>query len=334
MIFGAKIWRISYSIEQVIRILSMQFILAPAAYGLPRKWAMFIADALALLLVILPRPGLDTYRQMRSAFGKGRVDSFYLAWGWLARPFRDFVVLKRLLYKRENPFNWRIVERNVDGINSLRESGESYIIANAHFTKEPIFSLYSPGVTYGHPVQVADTPRKRIRGLYDLRIHIQYGTLLKAILSCWGRDPEIIFSGSDLRTARALYKKLCKRGNVVYIAVDAPWPKNLTGSTYERPFAGYKSRVFPTGAAQLARMTQCPIISCVCSLESDGTIVLEWGSPIRCVGNRAENDLKVMDELLNVLEVGVGERPTQYIFEIGKGRRWNSRNRRWENLTE
>jgi hypothetical protein len=312
----------------------MKLILAPAAYALPRKLALALANALALSLVILPRPGLETYWQMRSAFGKSRQDSFYLAWGWLARPFRDFVVLKRLLYKRENPFNWRIVERNVDGINSLRESGEPYIIANAHFAKEPGFSAFSPGVTYGHPVQVADTPLKRIRSLYDLRNRIQYGTLLKAIFSCYGRDTEIIFSGSDLRTARTLYKRLCKRGNVVFIAVDAPWQKNLTGSTYERPFAGHKSRVFPTGAAQLARMTQCPIISCACSLESDGTIVLEWGSPIRCVGNRAENDLKVMDELLNVLEVAIGERPTQYIFEIGRDRRWNSQSKQWEDLTE
>jgi hypothetical protein len=50
--------------------------------------------------------------------------------------------------------------------------------------------------------------------------------------------------------------------------------------------------------------------------------------------NNAENDLKVMDELLDLLEVAVGERPTQYIYEIGGCRRWNPQNRRWEDLTE
>ena len=329
---GYIFWR-SYSVEQFIRVVSMKYILAPAAYALPRRWALGIAKALAILLVILPRPGFEAYWQMRSAFGKGRLESFSLAWEWLARPLRDFVVLKRLIYRHEDPFNWRIVEKNVDGINRLRESGEAYIIASAHFPKEPGLSIFSPNVTYGHPVNVGNEPMKQIRSLYDLRIRIQYEALLKASVSCWGRDIEFIFSGSDLRTARTLYKKLCERGNVVYIAVDAPWQKNQTGSTYERPFAGYKSRLFPTGAVQLARMTKCPIISCVCSLESDGTIVLEWGSPIRCVGNMAVNDSKVMDELLNVLEVGIGERPTQYIYEIGMGRRWNSQSRRWEDLT-
>ncbi len=328
-----QIIRISYHVEQFIRIVSMQFILAPAAYALPRKWALGIADALALSLAVLPVPGFHAYWQMRSAFGKGRLESFFLAWGWLARPLSDFVKLKRLIYRREDPSNWRIVEKNVDGINSLRESGDSYIIASAHFPKEPGLSIFSPGVTYGHPINVGSEPRKRIRSLYDLRIRIQYGALLQALSSCWKRDIEIVFMGSDLRTARTLYKRLYERENVVYMAVDALWHKTPTGS-YERPFAGHKNRVFSTGAAQLARLAKCPIISCVSLLESDGTIVLDWGVPIRNIGNEAGNDVDVMDKLIDTLEVAIGENPTQSIYEIGSGRRWNTRNKRWENLTE
>ncbi len=41
-----------------------------------------------------------------------------------------------------------------------------------------------------------------------------------------------------------------------------------------------------------------------------------------------------MDELLDALEIGVGERPTQYKFEIVGDRCWNPRSRRWEDLSE
>lgn len=331
MNISEQIYRISYSIEQMIRIVSMQFVLAPAAYALPRKVALGIANVLALLLLFLPIPGLNTYMQMRSAFGKGRLDSLHLAWGWLARPLSDFVILKRLLYKREDPFNWKIVERNVDGINSLRESGESYIIVSAHCAKQPGLSMFSPNVTHGNPVQIANPLPERLLSLYDLRICIQYGALLKAY-SCWRRSCEFIYI-KDLRSARTLYSRLRERGNVVFIPVDAPWGKTLTGS-YERPFAGSKSRVFSSGAAQLAQLSKCPIISCIPILGNDGTVVLEWGEPIRIVGGEAAENVKAMNQVFDTLEISIGERPTQYIFEIGCDRRWNSRSRRWENLAE
>jgi hypothetical protein len=331
MNIGAQIYRKSYTIEQMIRIVSMQFVLTPAAYALPRKLALRIANTLALLLLILPIPGLHTYRQMRAAFGTGRLDSFFLAWGWLARPLSDFVILKRLHYRREDPLNWKIIEKNVDGINSLRESGESYIIATPHFPKKPGLSILSPKVTYGHNIQVANPLVSNVRSLYDLRVRIQYGALLKAYSYC-RIDYEFVFI-RNLRTARTLYTLLRERGNVVNIPVDGGWIKTLTGS-YERPFAGHRSRVFSTGAAQLARLAQCPIISCVPISESDGSISLEWGSPIRSVGNSTANDIYVMNQLLDAIEIVIGEKPTQYIYEIGGDRRWNSLSKRWEDLTK
>ncbi len=331
MTVEAAILRTSFVVEQIMRILSMQLVLAPAAYALPKKLALTIADALALLLVILPTPGFNIYWQMRSAFGKSRLESFYLAWGWLARPFRDFVVLKRLLYGRESPLNWRIVERNAENVKSLRESGESYIIAVGHFSKQPCLGMFSPDITYGCAVQVTNPPLKRVQSFYDLRIRIQYGAFLKAY-SCWRRSCEFVYI-KDLRAARTLYHRLSERENVVFIPVDAPWSKTSSGS-YERPFAGHKSRVFSTGAAQVAHLAQCPIISCVHKMEVDGTMVLEWGKPIRTAGNDAAGAIEVMDELLDTMEVAVGERPTEYIFEIGSDRRWNSRSMCWEDLTE
>jgi hypothetical protein len=331
----AKIKMISWMgsvLAETIRILGMQLVLAPAAYVLPRKWALIIARAVSLPLAVLPNPGINTYWQMRQAFGKNRTESFLLGWGWLTRPFRDFVILKRILHGRENPLHWKIVERNTDGIKSLRESGESYIIASAHFPKMSSLSQHAPKVTCGHPVQVGDALKKRIRSMKDLRIRIQYGALMDVISSsCWGRDVELVYSRSDLRAARILYHRLGERGNVVCMPVDASW-NNKASMTFERPFAGHRKMVFSRGAAHLARLSKCAIISCVSKLEDDETVVLEWGRPIRINGNGAAEDVQVMNELMDALEIGIGERPTQYIFDIGWGRRWNSITKRWEDM--
>jgi lauroyl/myristoyl acyltransferase len=309
----------------------MQCFLAPAAYALPKKLALQIADALALVLRILPSSGVRTYWQMRNAFGKGRIESLNLAWGWLATQFSDVVVIKRLSYKRENPFNWKIIEKNVDRINSLRGSGEPYIVAHPHFLQISCLGMCSPEVTYGQVVLASDPVFKRVQSLYELRLRIDDRTYHKAYPR-WGRE-WVWVHNNELCAARKLYSRLQERGNVVFIPVDKPWRENLNGA-YVRPFAGKKKCVFSKGAATLARLAQCPIISCVPILEKDGTIVLEWGEPIRSVGNDEANDVNVMDELLDTLEIGVGEKPTQFKFDIGGDRRWDPRSRRWEDLTE
>ncbi len=81
----------------------------------------------------------------------------------------------------------------------------------------------------------------------------------------------------------------------------------------------HKSRVFSTGAAQLARLAHCPIISCVHTLESDGTIVLEWGVPICVAGAEARDDAQVMDQLLNTIEIAVGRDQHNMYSKLERG---------------
>ncbi|MGA2222954.1 MAG: glycosyltransferase [Syntrophobacteraceae bacterium] len=327
----AGIQRTSYVVSQTLHTLIMQFVLTPAAYALPRKVALQIADGMALLLLILPVPGWSIYWQIRNAFQKSPTESIYLVWGWLARELSDFVVIKRLSYKRENLFNWKIIERNVDRINSLRVSGESYIVAIAHFSHATSLSMYAPYITYGHIVHVSDPFWNHVRSLRELRLRIDERAHHKAYPG-WGKKWEWVFN-NELTSFRKLYNQLRERGNVVFIPIDKPWRKTVTGA-YERPFVGKRKCVFSTGAALLARLTQCPIITCVPLLEKDGTVVLEWGEPIRIAGNDAANDVDVMNELFDTIEIAAGERPTQYAFEIGGDRRWNPLIRRWEDLAD
>ena len=105
-------------IEDAFRLSIMRLVLSPAAYLLPRTWALAIAKAMAFFFAVSPKSGVEVYWQMRQAFGKPRLESFTLSWGWLALPFHDYVVSKRLFYGRENVKDWKVVEKNGDAIKS------------------------------------------------------------------------------------------------------------------------------------------------------------------------------------------------------------------------
>ncbi len=321
--------RISTELSELLRILCMQLVLAPAAYCLPRSWALKIAKAVSLSLIVLPVPGMTSYRGMRRAFGQNRYHSFLLTWGWLARPFLDFVILKRVLYGREDVAHWRIVERNAETVARLREAGRSFIVATGHFQRVAFQATACPCVSPGALVQVGHPPPQKIQSLFDLRILLQYGTMLKAVSSVWHRPFEFAFTGHGRSAATLLFDRLRKPGHVVNIHVDAPWPNSSTGS-FCRPFAGFRSRSFSTGAVQLAQLTRCPIVSCIYWQEDDGTIVLKWGSVIENV----DDEIDTMNRLIDPLEDAVGERPTQYVLDIGRERRWNHALMVWEDYSE
>ena len=208
----------------------------------------------------------------------------FSSWGTVARPYRDFVTLKRILYGREDVSTWRIIERNSDEVASLRETGQSFIVATAHLHDRHC-SVACPSITPGNLITVGHPPPREIRSLLDLRLRIQYGTMLKALSSAWRRRGEFAFTGLGQSAASLIYERLREQGNVVCIHVDAPWPNSPTGS-YSRPFAGLRDRAFSTGATQLAALTRCPIVSCVYWQQDDETVIIEWGSPIQLIGAR------------------------------------------------
>jgi lauroyl/myristoyl acyltransferase len=148
--------------------------------------------------------------------------------------------------------------------------------------------------------------------------------MLKALSSAWHRAGEFAFTGAGQSAASLIYQRLHEQGNIVSIHVDAPWPKSPTGS-YSRPFAGLRNREFSTGAAQLAALTRCPIVSCVYWQQDEDTVIVEWGAPIQQV----DDELDAMNLLIHKLEVAIGERPMQYMLSIGGQRCWNEALKRW-----
>lgn len=319
--------RLCISFSELLRILCMQLVLVPAAVMLPRRWALALAKSLSLFLAVLPVPGISTYLNMSVAFEGDPFRSFLRAWAWLARPFQDYVIMRRIQFGRENLDKWRISEKNADELSRLRSTRQPFIIATGHFERVALLGINCPKVTPGNLVSVSAPPKKRMDSLYNLRISIQYRSLLKVLSSIWHRPFEFAFAGAGQLAAYSLFRRLKESGSIVVIHVDAPWPQ-LQSGTYSRPFAGHHERTFSTGAAQLAQLARCPIVSCIYWQEDDGSIILEWGSPIE----KVDNQIDTMNLLIDRIEKAVGERPERYVLDIGKDRRWNSQLRRWENL--
>jgi lauroyl/myristoyl acyltransferase len=315
--------RVFSAIDDLLRIVTMAVVLTPASIVLPRRWALFIADICALLLLVSPRSGRPAYFQFRQAFGRGRVGTLMLTWQWLRQPYRDFVILKRVINRREDPTTWQITEKNSAAIDELRNSGKSYIVATAHFLREALHTPFISTITPGHAIWISIDVPKRIQTIKDLRFRVQFGALMQNLDGC-GRYIEMRIIGES--SVKDLVRRLRDKGNVLFISIDAPWRADQPGA-HCRDFAGEKRRAFPTGAAKIARLARCPVIACVISVDDQGGKVLEWGDPIY---PDKKGDIEIIDDLLDTMEIAVGERPSQYVLPIGGGRRWNAPDRRWE----
>jgi lauroyl/myristoyl acyltransferase len=265
---------------------------------------------------------------MRHSYGRSRLRSLRLTWDYLNQPLRDFVILRRLISKQENPRRWKIVEVNGEGIERLRTSGRPYIVATGHFAREALMSISSPTVTPAPPFQVSHEPSSHPESPQDVRVWLQLTTLLAAQQSCWERPFNYVYAGGGHLPFRKLVRALSDGPAVVFVGIDAPWHRSGPGA-YERPFAGFEKRAFATGVAQLARWARCPVIGCVYRMDGPRRRVIEWGTPIECDGNSSPTEREIMDSLLDFLEVAVGRYPEQYVLEIGSERRWDEGRRRW-----
>jgi len=328
----AVVKRTSFVIEQGIRIVGMQLVLRPAAYVLPRYLGIWLAGTIALLLLLLPFPGLAKYREMRKAFGHGGIQSCYLTWRWLARPFVDFVSAERCIAGRETPGDLGIMEYNAESINALRGSGESYIIALGHFAREAVGALYLPSITPGHIVIVSVPLPGHSGRLGDIRTRLQLGTLLKAGYAVHLGNGTFVFTKSKQPASGKIYAELQKPGNTAFINIDAPVEGRGPGFVW-RAFAGHKKRAFSMGAVKLARLSGCAIIGCVCFKKGDGTTVIEWGDAIRCSEGEAKaEEMSAMNKLVDGIELAIGRRPDQYVLDIGDERRWDAQREEWQDL--
>lgn len=320
--------RLQECIAESARTVVMLLILKPAADYLPQRWALAFAKWLSVVAdITIMDDGQPARTAMKRAFNLSDEHAGQAARQWLATQFCDFVVFRRIARRREDPAKWKIVQKNVEALQQLRESRTPFIIATGQSTRRahvPFFTLAIAPTRIVAAVQPLPPKAWRPRAI---RLRTQVGQLKDGCKHARPGELEFFIIGEP--PILDLGEYLRQPGNILYVTVDAYWPGKRWA--YHRPFAGYHSFSLTTGPATLARLTQCPILPCFPFLDSDGAVVLEWGDVIPpALPTDAEADVRITDELLDRLERAIGSRPTQYVNAIGRGRRWNADAARWE----
>jgi lauroyl/myristoyl acyltransferase len=323
-----------------VQAAALSLVLRPASDWLPSRVARGLAQLIGLIIAVSPTRGHFTYSFMRKTFGSPRARAFAATHQLLALPFCDFVVLRRVANHREDISKWKVEERGHEAIEQIRKSGQPFLLATAHFSRESAIAIFLPSIV-PHRIGLVAAPVPP--GCWDpltIGMRLRYGQLLDALKVMRPCDLDFLFTGGSFSR---LDKRLREEGNVIILNVDAYWlgggpytrgretlSERKTRGTFVRPFAGHETYRVATGAAHAARLAQCPIVPCVTFIE-DRRRVVEWGKPI-CppLPSDREGDVRITNEVLDHMECAVGTRPTQYVLNLGNSRCWNQSELRWE----
>lgn len=312
-----------------LRYLTERCLIVPAADILPRRAALFLADAAGFVDALVPTATARIARQEATAStGLHGWRALVLSARRLAGPRRDLVALRRFRRGREHPRDRKVVEVHGEIVQRLLAERRSFIIATAHFPHGA--ELAVPDVLI--PASVGWSPNSAIParrlspGVLRERLqnHLLYNLELK--LAGQPESPLLPRVGEgDVLTA--MLDRLRQPQGVVRLFVDASWEKP---NAHRRPFAGIADRGFAFGVARLARLAQCPIVVNVCTYDADDRVRVEWGPLLEPPApNDASMDTVVLDRLLDALERAVGRYPDQYLHPMGFDRAWRADDQRW-----
>jgi lauroyl/myristoyl acyltransferase len=325
-----QLQRLSYAYENSARFLGMELVLGPAAEHLPLDVGLRRAKALARFLVATTFEGRTLRREMEHAFDCSPERAAALAEGWFERQPRDFVFLRRVASGQPLPSLENVRHAGSAVAMELASQPGPLIIATGHFAREAAIAFYSARHTPGpvNTVWAAVSTETSYRP-YPLRMGLQFGTLLAAVRAVRGDAGRFIHTEEKGAAFAQLAQILTRDREKINVCVDSYWHKGRSTS-YDRPFAGRATTTFSTGPARLARVTQTPVVLCVPYVAETGEIVLEWSGPFApSAPHLADDDYELTDLLLGLIEHAVGQRPTQYVMEVGGERVWDAGKRRW-----
>jgi lauroyl/myristoyl acyltransferase len=240
--------------------------------------------------------------------------AFQVTSEYLARPLRDFVVLRRILNGREDHKNWLVEEKNVELLQSLRASGKSFIIATGHFSREAFVPLYFQSTIPENITSLVAYPIPATLNPYVLLVSIRWAQMTE-YLQLERPDMKIINSG-QINNLRALVASLNGSGNVLIMSADSPWAPQY-GKCLKRRFVGIEGREFAIGTATLSRLSQCPIVTCYPHLDKSGKVIIEWGKRFDPYPREdKKSDQQLTDLILNEIEEQIKLRPSQYAVDF------------------
>jgi lauroyl/myristoyl acyltransferase len=306
--------------------LVMRFVLRPAAAVLPYARAMAVARFLGYVHAMTPGYGLARVKQMSEAFGVGGGEAVRLAARQSSRLLCDSVAVRRTLRGAADMDRRRIVQLKDASVDRILQSGESFILATGHFSRQAFLAVDHLDVLPHAIVSVALPPTAL--GLHPLTwwLSYHYGQILECSRAS---RPEIEFVNPNRSCAYLrVVQRLRARNCVILTHADAP--VDAGRATYSRPFAGLGLRRFSLAPARLSRSTRRPIVVCLPRLLDDRTIVLDWTRAIEPADvDDAGADQRIMDKILDDIERAVGLHPDQYVMDFLGTRRWDASAERW-----
>jgi hypothetical protein len=204
------------------------------------------------------------------------------------------------------------------------------MLAMAHFERnDAAASMFRPQVFHGRPYYVLAFKLPNYVFLPHLwRMGLQLRQLLRATRRARPDGLEFVYLGG---ATNPLVEKLRTQRAIVSVNIDARWPRGRV-SSLTRPFAGAAQRTFSTGSAKLARLGGAPLLLGIPVMSDDGRAVrLRLFGPFRSnSASEDQQDIDVTQQVLDVIEREVGERPCEYLLDIGGDRRGDARARTWQ----
>lgn len=228
---------------------------------------------------------------------------------------------------------WKHAEIGSEAARHIKDSGQSFIVACAHFSQQSRLGLFLPTVLPqdAHILKVMSPRPPHSLEPVALRLRFQYGQWVDVVQGMHQNCVELFFTENEAATAwfPKIWKCLQQPRNVLVIDADTYWANSQR--VLRRDFAGLRSFSFAVGTAAIARLAQCPILPCTTFIREDGTIVIEWGTPILPPELTDQGaDARITGQLIDNIERAIGFKPEQYVLAIGASRRWNAVKDQWE----
>jgi len=313
----------------LLRGLMLLLIFRPAAFVLPERFIWGLAYCCATVFVVLQASGRRMAHDYRAAFGVSRGVALKMAIRTHATRFHEFSYLQKIILRWIDPFSSPVHIEASDEARAIVAGSGSFMVALAHFERtKAVAAIFHPTVFDGRPVHAVAFKLPNLVFLPHLwRMSLQLRQLLRATRQARPHGLEFVYLGGatgklidTLRTQRAM----------ATVNIDAHWPRGRS-SSLTRPFAGATHRTFSTGSAKLARMSGAPLLLAIPMMSDDGDAVrMRLFGPFHSnATSEDQRDIEVTQRMLDVIEREVGERPCEYLLDIGGDRRWDPGAQRW-----
>jgi lauroyl/myristoyl acyltransferase len=313
----------------LFRGILLVIVFRPIAYLLPRRLVWGVSVFVAAIMVVVQGAGRRMARDLATAFGVSTGKGLRMAIHSHAKRFNEFALQQKMISGWYRPHSLPVRCEASEEAQRIIASPGSFLLAQSHFERASAgAAVFFPETFDGRDIAAVAVKLPRWIPLPHLwRASLQLRQVLRACRAVRPEGFEIVYLGGAVKK---LMGRLHTERLVVSINIDAHWARDRS-SSLERPFCGWLRRTFSTGAAKLARVGEVPLLMALPVMGSDNRCVrMRIFGPFKSQAATAEQqDLEVTNAMLDVVEHEVGQRPCDYVLEIGAERRWDAESQSW-----